>query len=99
MKVFQCSAYLLTHFPFLVLKRYTLISLSICQYILAIEIYFRIVSINVMDFQLALECLQSSLGIDLKAAEVEVAGVTKDNRKFRCAVENLTNCSGKLTRV
>nr|AXS78283.1 proteasome subunit alpha type-6 [Anisakis simplex] len=29
--------------------------------------------------QLALECLQSSLGIDLKAPEVEVAVVTKDN--------------------
>ncbi|VDK80637.1 unnamed protein product [Litomosoides sigmodontis] len=33
--------------------------------------------------QLALECLQSSLGVDLKASEVEVAVVTKDNRKFR----------------
>ncbi|VDN18931.1 unnamed protein product [Gongylonema pulchrum] len=33
--------------------------------------------------QLALECLQTSLGVDLKAAEVEVAVVSKDNRKFR----------------
>ncbi|VDD96587.1 unnamed protein product [Enterobius vermicularis] len=33
--------------------------------------------------QLALECLQSSLGIDLKATEVEVAVVTKEDRKFR----------------
>ncbi|MFH4977175.1 hypothetical protein AB6A40_003884 [Gnathostoma spinigerum] len=33
--------------------------------------------------ELALECLQSSLGIDLKASEIEVAVVTKDNRKFR----------------
>jgi len=33
--------------------------------------------------QLALECLQSALGVDLKSSEVEVAVVTKDNTNFR----------------
>jgi len=33
--------------------------------------------------QLALECLQSALGVDLKSTEVEVAVVTKDDTNFR----------------
>ncbi|VDN58617.1 unnamed protein product [Dracunculus medinensis] len=39
------------------------------------------------NIQLALECLQTSLGVDLKSNEVEVAVVTKDNRKLRLFFE------------
>jgi len=38
---------------------------------------------NFETVELALECLQSALGVDLKSDEVEVATISNDNTDFR----------------
>ncbi len=46
-------------------------------------LHFNSFCIMLGEFQLALECLQTSLGVDLKSSEVEVYAVTEAHREPR----------------